>query len=168
MEPEPYENPEITAALEEMAGLRESIERRMPTPPPGMELWRGANLASLRRTAARLRAGVIPSPDPSVSAEEMAARVDAVHEYIRQVRPLIAARRRIDAQVLALETLEVIDWLEESLATLHAVKREINESDPNSDWTQTRTALRGLDHDLRDEGGSRIRKSRRKTPSVRT
>src|SRR4051794_30769058 len=103
MEPEPYENPEIAAALEELAGVRESIERRMPTPPPGMDQWRGADLASLRRTAARLRAGVIPSPDPSVSPEEMAARADAIHEYIRQVRPLIAARRKIDAQVVALE-----------------------------------------------------------------
>src|SRR5258706_11667455 len=109
----------FTLALRELFRLG----RQTPVPPPRYEEWAGKNCASLRRTAARLRAGVIKPDDPSMTGDELAAILDRIVEYQLQIRELVPRIRRNREEIFAIADAEEADEKARNLETLLRAKQ---------------------------------------------
>jgi hypothetical protein len=108
--------------------------------------------ARFRRTAARLRAGEVQSPDPEVPAEELAASLE---ESVQQAEILKAIQRQLltmGRDLAATVAGEIAELRELNLAAFHELKRLAKDADPDSPIAQE---ARRLQRAWRKETGRR-------------
>ncbi len=132
----------VEAVLDELVDTYEWLAKQWPEKPPEFKAWQGKSCAYMRRMVARLRAGLMESPDPAYTPAQM-------------VRPLRAEFRKAEGVEARLCLREEGDALKERLAKLVQAKGTLSGA-----GSTARRSHRKLDHALRNLGARRGKRVR--------